>query len=78
MDFFPKIVFTHPPSFLASGLKLLVLEPLRPCSLSLSWRYHRQAGRCTRVVGGMVTQIFVTKKFRTVRKIDNIDFYLHC
>ena len=38
----------------------------RLCSLSLSWRYHRQAGRRTRVLGGMATQIFVTKKFSKI------------
>ena len=30
------------------------------------WRYHRQAGRRTRVLGGMATQIFVTKKFSKI------------
>ena len=33
------------------------------CSLSSSWRY---AGRRTRVLGGMATQIFVTKKFSKI------------
>ena len=36
------------------------------CSLSSSWRYHRQAGCRTRVLGGMATQIFVTKKFSKI------------
>ena len=32
------------------------------CSLSSSWRYHRQAGRRTRVLGGMATQILMLQR----------------